>query len=67
MLHTRYSPFNKFIQKKKSRSRPSIDLQIYENTFVIVLRIVIKIKESNGKYVFMKNIIFEFVTHINEF
>ena len=62
VLHTCSSSFKKFIQEK-SHFGPSIDLQIQENTFVIIFRIVIKKKESEGKYSFVKNIIFEFVPH----
>ena len=56
--------------KKKSTSsfrkkpfRPLIDIQIQGNKFVIVLQVVVKTKESEEKYSFVKNIIFEIVPH----
>ena len=47
----------------KKPYRPLIDLQIQGNKFVIVLQVVVEIKESEGKYSFIKNIIFEIVPH----
>ena len=47
---------------RKKSFKPSIDLQIQGNKFVIVLQVVVEMKESKEKYHFIKkNIIFEIV------